>query len=494
MISRPKPKESPWNAVLGLAQNFILSRVLMIFAELKLGALLANGPLHLNDIASSLKVHPLALKRFLRLLTAHHIVKDNGKDFFVGTPMSEYFDLLIKENLIGDYENLAKAIDSMKSNTEALYTNLGNEFIQILKKYQSQCPDTPKGNLLMHAHEFIASKVIMCAAELKLGELLAKETYSIETLASKLKVPADIVKPFIQILVENNIIEVTDESTLKNTPLSECFDRILSPHVIDGYQVFNGASHTLKQNTGSWEHVFEKSFYDYLNQDSRKLQMFKEWCLVSAIDWLPPILSFCQFPNDKTIIDIAGGAGHFLSSVLRQNPHMDGVLFEQPSILDGAKASPLFKGLEKRTRFEGGDFFKKIPTGGEIYTICRTLLNWSDEQSIEILNNCHKAMAGKGKLWIIDFMVPENKDPKYPRSIINDISLFVIFNSAIRTESEWRKLLAKTLFSVSKIYVTNNDSKPEPFYPMSIIEAISKEILEDKQITDANKTNHLSFK
>jgi hypothetical protein len=45
-------------------------------------------------------------------------------------------------------------------------------------------------------------------------------------------------------------------------------------------------------------------------------------------------------------------------------------------------------------------------------------------------------MKGKSKLWIIDFIVPNSDHPKYPRAVINDISLFVIFNSAIRTESE----------------------------------------------------------
>jgi len=89
-------------------------------------------------------------------------------------------------------------------------------------------------------------------------------------------------------------------------------------------------------------------------------------------------------------------------------------------------------------------------------------------------------MNSNGKLWIIDFIVPPSDHPKYPRAVINDISLFVIFNSAIRTEQEWRVLMSKTLFSVSNIFVTCDDIKPEPFYPMCIIEAIPKTQKADK--------------
>jgi ubiquinone/menaquinone biosynthesis C-methylase UbiE len=468
--------ESPHNAILGLAQKFILSRVLMIFSELGLENILSKKPCTLIEIAKSLSLNPIALRRFLRLLTAHHIIKDMGDDVYASTPMSQYFDHILQENLFADYQGIDKAIESLKSNEAAAWSNVFSQaFNNYLAKAGSKTTDdSPKDHLLLLAHEFILSKVIMGAAELKLGKLFVNGNLSLDQIAQQLKIPAVTLKPFLKILVDHCILKEPQTDVYSATSLSDCFDRILSPHILDGYKVFSGALYALQHNTGSWEHVFDKSFYEYLNQDAKKLQMFKEWCVQSAIDWLPPILSSCDFPEEKTIVDVAGGGGHFLASVLERNPEMTGVLFEQPSMLNGAEESPVFAKVKSRVKFEGGDFFKKIPEGGDIYTICRTLLNWSDEKSIEIINNCFHAMKGKGRLWLIDFVVPDPDHPKYPRAVINDISLFVIFNSAIRTEVEWRALLSKTLFTVSKVYITREDSKPEPFYPMCIIEASPK--------------------
>jgi hypothetical protein len=497
MPTKSKLIESPCNAILGLAQKFILSRVLMIFAELRLGELLEKKPLTLSEISLALNVHPDALRRFLRLLTAHHVIINIGDDIYSATPISQYFNHLLKASLIEDYDGLDKTIDALKNNNDNLWsTAFGESFQKYLNKYLFQSVESPADDLMVLAHEFILSKVVMAAAELHLEKLVENGPISLNEISTQLNIETRILIPFLKILVQHEILEVNPQDIYSSTPLTKCLDRVLSPHILDGYNAFNGALYTLKNNTGAWEHTFSKSFYDYLNQDERKLQMFKEWCMQSAIDWLPPILSLCDLPACKTFVDVGGGGGHFLSSVLQKNPQMSGILFEQPSIIAGAENNAIFTSLKNRVRFVGGDFFRKIPDGGDIYSICRTLLNWNDEKSIEIINNCHKAMKGKGKLWIIDFIVPSPDNQKYPRAIINDISLFVIFNSAIRTESEWRRLIAKTLFTVSNIYITQEDIKPEPFYPMCVIEATpTVTILKNdiKESENKNKVNELGM-
>lgn len=496
MFATGKLIESPCNAILGMAQKFILSRILMIFSELRLGKLLEKGPMRLSDIATTLKVNPSALKRFLRLLTAHHIIKNLGDDTYGPTPVSHYLDTILNRRLVDDYRGIDQVLDSLKTNKKPLTEIFSKLLHAYLNNYLTESEPTPAGDLLAIAHEFILAKVVMSASELKLGDLLEHGPLTLDEISKKLNISPDVAKLFLKILVTHEIVEERSPNVFAATPLSKCFDSVLSPHILDGYKVFNGALHTLQTNKGSWEHVFGKSFYDYLNQDPAKLQMFKEWCVESAIAWLPPILSLCHFPTAKTMVDVGGGGGHFIASVLQKNPHMKGILFDQPSVIKDADKSTIFKGLKNRTQFVGGDFFKAVPQGGDIYTICRTLLNWSDEQSIEIINKCHAAMSDTSKLWIIDFLVPNEGHPKYPRAVINDISLFVIFNSAIRTEEEWRNLIGRTLFTVSNIFVTNEENKPEPFYPMCVIELIPKVKLPKKATSTENilETNTLRSK
>jgi len=476
--------ESPCNAILGIAQKFILSRVLMMFAALNLGNILGKGTITLEELSTKLNAHPLALKRFLRLLTAHHIIKDLGDNKYTSTAISHYFNELLGANLIDDYNGLDEALDALKTNEKPLSELFQNSLYKYLNQYIAS-GETPGSDLVQIAHEFILAKTVMSASELKLGVLLNKKPLSLENIAANTGVSTRILHPYLKILSTHGIIEEIAPQVYQSTSISDCFDRVLTPHILKGYKAFNGALHTLQTNSGAWSHIFGQSFYEYLNQHHDQLQMFKEWCFQSAIDWLPPILSMCYFPKAKTLVDVGGGSGHFVASILEQNPHMDAILFDQPSVIDGVDKSELFKILKSRTRFTGGDFFKTIPSGGDIYTICRTLLNWNDEQSIQIINNCHSAMKSDAKLWIIDFIVPPADHPKYPRAVINDISLFVLFNSAIRTEQEWRVLMSKTLFSVSNIFITQSGVEPEPFYPMCIIEAEMRSDNESKNTEDS---------
>jgi hypothetical protein len=466
--------ESPCNAILGIAQKFILSRVLMLFAELKLGEILKDDPITLEKLSKKLNVNPIALRRFMRLLTAHHIVRELGNDTYASTVISHYFSALLDANLINDYNELDKIIESLKTHEKPLSERFSAGLYKYLNQYDTQVSPESQNDLINIAREYILAKIVMSAAELNLGVLLKQGPLPLDALALKFGISSQTLYPYLQILSAHGIIEEVTPSLYQSTPLSDCLDRVLSPHILDAYKVFNGALHTLQTNSGAWAHVFGKNFYDYLNQHADKLEIFNVWCMQSATDWLPPILSLCHFPLAKNLVDVGGGRGHFVASILQKNPHMEAVLFDQPSVIDGVEKSALFKTLKNRARFVGGDFFKSVPAGGDIYTICRALLNWSDEHCIQIINNCHKAMNSSSKLWIIDFIVPSPDHPKYPRAVVNDISLFLIVNSAIRTEHEWRILMSKTLFSISNIFITEDGAESEPFLPMCIIEATPK--------------------
>jgi predicted transcriptional regulator len=239
IIISTKLVETPYNAILGLAQKFILSRVLMIFAELQLGKLLEDKPLPLLEISSALNVNPDALRRFLRLLTAHHVINDEGNDVYSATSISQYFDQILKRSLVKDYEGLDKALEALKNNNNHIWpTIVGESFQKYLNKYLLQSIEPAINELMILAHEFIASKVIMSAAELKFDMLFKNGPLSLNEISSQLNVEANILQPFLKILVQHQILEESPTQIYNSTPLTECLDRVLSPHILDGYRVF----------------------------------------------------------------------------------------------------------------------------------------------------------------------------------------------------------------------------------------------------------------
>ena len=51
-----------------------------------------------------------------------------------------------------------------------------------------------------------------------------------------------------------------------------------------------------------------------------------------------------------------------------------------------------------RCTIQAGDFFRSVPTGGDVYTLSQILHDWSDERCLEILATCRPAMQPGARL------------------------------------------------------------------------------------------------
>ena len=52
------------------------------------------------------------------------------------------------------------------------------------------------------------------------------------------------------------------------------------------------------------------------------------------------VLLAYDFSKIRTLVDVGGGRGQFLRTVLQANPQMTGIVFDEESVIEGAKESP----------------------------------------------------------------------------------------------------------------------------------------------------------
>jgi hypothetical protein len=198
-----------------------------------------------------------------------------------------------------------------------------------------------------------------------------------------------------------------------------------------------------------------------------------------------------DFSQFNTIIDIGGGQGMLLSSILKNNPHVQGVLFDLPHAIQSAKESANVKGEDNvhdifsRCKLIEGDFFKSIPAvGADGYIMKNVILNSDDKSATIILKNCLQAMKNipssssminenqanrrktRPKLLIIDTIMPEGHEP-FIGKFTDILMLALTHKGRIRTEAEFRKLLDSSGFEIANIIRSH-----EPTNFLSIIEAI----------------------
>ncbi|HEY5833422.1 methyltransferase [Streptomyces sp.] len=173
------------------------------------------------------------------------------------------------------------------------------------------------------------------------------------------------------------------------------------------------------------------------------------------------VLDVYDFSPYRKIVDVGGGEGAFLGSILASHPAGRGVVFDLPPTVDKGRPAIAGAGLADRCELVGGDFFQSVPDGGDLYLMKWVLHDWNDESCVEILTNCRKAMRDDARLLVVETIVPDGDD--FSPSKIIDLNMMVLTTGQERTAGEFRALLSAAGFTVTRMLPTQS--------PSSVIEA-----------------------
>ena len=106
--------------------------------------------------------------------------------------------------------------------------------------------------------------------------------------------------------------------------------------------------------------------------------------------------------------------------------------------------------LNGRCQCLSGGFFESVPEGCDLYMMQKVLHNWNDERCLQILANVKKVLPPKGRLLILDMIIPKNSD--FHISRILDFTMPIMLGEGReRTESEFRALLERAGFRLKRI-------------------------------------------
>jgi hypothetical protein len=99
-----------------------------------------------------------------------------------------------------------------------------------------------------------------------------------------------------------------------------------------------------------------------------------------------------DFSKTCQVADVAGGRGRLLATILECNPHLHGILFDLPHVVEDAGHLINDAGVTDRCAFVGGNFFEEVPKGGDAYILRIIVHDWEDDQAVAILTTCRRAM------------------------------------------------------------------------------------------------------
>lgn len=150
------------------------------------------------------------------------------------------------------------------------------------------------------------------------------------------------------------------------------------------------------------------------------------------------VLAAYDFERFEVVMDVGGGQGALLAAILSRNPLQRGILFDQPQVVEGARAVLLAASVAERCQVVGGDFFLAVPEGADAHVMKWILHDWDDERSIAILKCCRRAIRPDGKLLVLDaVLAPPNEGA---RAKFADLNMLAVPGGQERTRVEFASL------------------------------------------------------
>lgn len=180
-----------------------------------------------------------------------------------------------------------------------------------------------------------------------------------------------------------------------------------------------------------------------------------------------PIANAWDFGGYRSIADLGGGGGALIEAILFRYSKLTGMLVDRPESIEAAKPRFEANGLGNRCKLIAADLKEEVPAGADIYILKHVLHGCKDAGAIDILVNCGKVLSGKGRLLIIEFVLPDvisDPDPALERRLMSDINMLAVTGGKERSASEWSVLLADGGFSTERFVAV-------PELDLSIIEA-----------------------
>jgi hypothetical protein len=320
---------------------------------------------------------------------------------------------------------------------------------------------------------FAASRAIGVTAELRIADLLQDGPKTAEQLAEQTNVHPRSLYRVLRACASVGVYSENAERQFSLTPLAEplvstatgslrAFAEMITTDW--QYQTWAELPYSVKTGTPAFNKVHGMSSFDYFWSNERAGQQFNDAMTSNSAFSSVAVVNGYDFSNIKKLVDVGGGHGFLLASVLHKYSTLEGVLYDTPATVAEAEKLLNAQGVADRVETVGGNFFESVPKGADAYMMKHIIHDWNDEQCISILQNCRNAMNEGGKVLVVEMILPEGNEPSIGKFL--DLQMLQFLPGCERTEAEYRILFDRAGLELSRIVPTMS--------PFSVIEGVPK--------------------
>lgn len=330
---------------------------------------------------------------------------------------------------------------------------------------------SPAGQLLNLVSGYWISQAIYVAAELGIADHLGRKGRDIDDLARTTHTHAPSLYRLMRALAGLGVFSEVAPRSFALAPMSVLL-RDDTPGNLRAFARMQGdtwhwgcwgdALHAIRTGQSAIaKRENAADCFDYLAKHPASAQIFDAAMSGYSGHVAEAIIDAYDFTHARSIIDIGGGTGILLGSILAGNARAHGILFDRPAVLDRAASVLEEIGVTGRCMRVAGDLFGAIPRDGDVYLMSAILHDWNDADAARILKGVAVAMHAGARLLIIEHVLAPPNQPDHGKFI--DLEMLLITGGRERTKEEYEALLDTADLRCERVTATA--------MPVSILEA-----------------------
>lgn len=333
---------------------------------------------------------------------------------------------------------------------------------------------TLNASLTVMAMDYFRSRVLCAAARLGIADALATHELTVSELAEKCGADTGALHRLLRALASVGVVAETEAGRFKLTsfgrPLSKSDPNSEWASVIFWADLLadNWAFLTeCVQSGASAAEVRPGDIPSRWSQVPEAMEIFRAVMGTAPVEDYLTIVQAWNFSDYRKVADLGGGGGGLIAAILHAHPNLLGMLVDKPEAVEAAAPRIAKEGLAERCELIGADLAKSVPPGADCYILKSMLHGKTDRDAIEILNHCRTVMPERGRLLVIEFVLPavvDHVDSNLELKLMSDLNMLVVTRGRERTATDWRNLLEAAQLVMHSVI-------PVPGGSYSIVEA-----------------------
>ena len=324
---------------------------------------------------------------------------------------------------------------------------------------QTQAPPPHIGMLQLLNGAHVAGAV-SCLAQLGIPDLVEPGPRTAVQLASQTGTSPQALFRLMRATACVGVLAESPDGTFSETPMSAVLRSNAKPSLralaIMGGREWHARGwsrleYCVRTGKQALDQVYGVPIFEYLKQNPEEAQIFHDTMTgLSMID-SPAVAAAYSFDAIHSIVDVGGGHGLLLATILASNPHLKGTLYEVPHVVEGCRNGPLTPVMERCT-LASGDMFSSVPAGADAYIMKHIIHDWPDDLCVKILKACREGVNPGGKLLVVDNVIQPGND--FSPGKFLDLQMLIFPGGCERTEKQFRDLFAAAGWRLSRIIPT----------------------------------------